>query len=319
MFFILRSGIAVERRRGGTLESCGAVAGVACKIVAVDDVFVVPVADHLEARRLLRGRRQFLRLRRRREEEVARKLADASGGWNAVAVGAAGRPGLALKASSEQSRGQRGARQLRQARQRLPRHRYRPVFGRAKLGCAPVDRACLARLGRCPLCADSNQIPRRIEVTRCAIRGHERSYQLVGGRRRWWWGSRKPSHPQQALQDLRTASKAIRLRLIGSVAPSVARVRIFLARHAITEDVRSASGTVWAASFRTPLNKAQRSVGGESASQRPWRYSKKTLLTKMKKIGGRRGAATLTKTITTSWKTGGPDPLNAFHSFGKLR
>jgi adenylate cyclase len=36
-------------------------------------------------------------------DEVARKLADASSGWNAVAVGAAGRPGLALKAANEQN------------------------------------------------------------------------------------------------------------------------------------------------------------------------------------------------------------------------
>src|SRR6202022_4468926 len=32
---------------------------------------------------------------------VARKLADASSGWNAVAVGFSGRPGLALKAATE--------------------------------------------------------------------------------------------------------------------------------------------------------------------------------------------------------------------------
>jgi hypothetical protein len=36
-------------------------------------------------------------------DEVVRKLADASSGWNAVAVGAAGRPGLALKAANEQN------------------------------------------------------------------------------------------------------------------------------------------------------------------------------------------------------------------------
>jgi hypothetical protein len=35
-------------------------------------------------------------------DDVARKLADASSGWSAVAVGAAGRPGLALKARNEQ-------------------------------------------------------------------------------------------------------------------------------------------------------------------------------------------------------------------------
>ena len=218
----------------------------------------------LKAARLLQGRRQSGRLRRRRARRgraQARRAHRAAGTRSPSAP--QGRPGLGAESSQRTGRGQRGARQLRQARQR--------------------------------------------------------SYQLVGGRRRRWRGSRKPSHPQQALQDLRTASNAIRLRLMGSVAPSVARVRIFSARHAITEDVRSASGTVWAASFRTPLNKAQRSVGGSSASQRPWRYSKKALLTKMKKISGRRGAATLTKTITTSSKTGGPDPLNAFHSFGKFR
>jgi hypothetical protein len=36
-------------------------------------------------------------------DDLARKLADASSGWNAVAVGVAGRPGLALKATSEQN------------------------------------------------------------------------------------------------------------------------------------------------------------------------------------------------------------------------
>ena len=36
-------------------------------------------------------------------DEVVRKLADASSGWNAVAVGAAGRPGLALEAANEQN------------------------------------------------------------------------------------------------------------------------------------------------------------------------------------------------------------------------
>ena len=34
--------------------------------------------------------------------DVAHQLAEASSGWNAVAVGSSGRPGLALKAVSEQ-------------------------------------------------------------------------------------------------------------------------------------------------------------------------------------------------------------------------
>jgi hypothetical protein len=36
-------------------------------------------------------------------DDLARKLADASSGWNAVAVGTSGRPGLALKAANEQN------------------------------------------------------------------------------------------------------------------------------------------------------------------------------------------------------------------------
>ena len=35
--------------------------------------------------------------------DVARKLADATSGWNAVAVGTQGRPGLGLKAANEQA------------------------------------------------------------------------------------------------------------------------------------------------------------------------------------------------------------------------
>jgi hypothetical protein len=36
-------------------------------------------------------------------DDVTRKFADASAGWNAVAVGVSGRPGLALKAGNEQN------------------------------------------------------------------------------------------------------------------------------------------------------------------------------------------------------------------------
>jgi adenylate cyclase len=35
--------------------------------------------------------------------DVARQLAEAASGWNVVAVGASGRPGLALKAATEQN------------------------------------------------------------------------------------------------------------------------------------------------------------------------------------------------------------------------
>jgi adenylate cyclase len=36
-------------------------------------------------------------------DDVVRKLADATTGWNAIAVGSAGRPGLSLRAASEQN------------------------------------------------------------------------------------------------------------------------------------------------------------------------------------------------------------------------
>ena len=36
-------------------------------------------------------------------DEMFRKLNDANSGWNAVAVGSAGRPGLSLKAATEQN------------------------------------------------------------------------------------------------------------------------------------------------------------------------------------------------------------------------
>jgi adenylate cyclase len=85
-----------------SLESCGAVAGVACMIVAVDDIFVVPVPTTLKATGFFRAAGNSS-IAMDERDDVARKLADASDGWSAVAVGAAGRPGLALKAANEQN------------------------------------------------------------------------------------------------------------------------------------------------------------------------------------------------------------------------
>jgi class 3 adenylate cyclase len=84
------------------LESCGAVVGVACMIVAVDDVFVVPVPTVMKAIGFFSagGNSSIVPDAR---DEVVRKLAEASSGWNAVAVGALGRPGLGLRAPSEQN------------------------------------------------------------------------------------------------------------------------------------------------------------------------------------------------------------------------
>jgi class 3 adenylate cyclase len=84
------------------LETCGAFAGVACMIVAVDDVFVVPVPTTLKVIGFFRPERNSSIVVDARDD-VARKLADASSGWNAVAVGTSGRPGLALKSANEQN------------------------------------------------------------------------------------------------------------------------------------------------------------------------------------------------------------------------
>jgi len=84
-----------------SLESCGAIAGVACMIVAVDDNFVVPIPTLLRITGFFHAASNASIVADARDE-VVRKLADAMG-WNAVAVGAAGRPGLGLKAADEQT------------------------------------------------------------------------------------------------------------------------------------------------------------------------------------------------------------------------
>jgi len=100
MFFYFNQDSPEEAARR-TLESCGAVAGVACKIIAVDDVFVVPVPTILKVTGFFHpaGNASIAADAR---DDVVRQLA-ASDGWNALAVGAAGRPGLALKALTEQN------------------------------------------------------------------------------------------------------------------------------------------------------------------------------------------------------------------------
>jgi adenylate cyclase len=93
---------AIEESARRNLEGCGAVAGVPCMIVAVDDVFVVPVPTTLRVLGFFKAAGHS-GIAAEVRDDVARKLADASSGWNAVAVGAAGRPGLGLKAASERA------------------------------------------------------------------------------------------------------------------------------------------------------------------------------------------------------------------------
>jgi class 3 adenylate cyclase len=91
----------VEEAVRRNLETCGAVIGVSCMIVAADDVFVVPVPSLMKPVGFFHPATNPS-ISADSRDDVARRLADAPTGWNAVAVGAQGRPGLGLKASSEQ-------------------------------------------------------------------------------------------------------------------------------------------------------------------------------------------------------------------------
>jgi class 3 adenylate cyclase len=92
----------VEESARRNLEYCGGVIGVACMIMVIDDVFVVPVPTTLKATGVFRAASNPS-IATDAREDVTRKLADASSGWNAVAVGVSGRPRLGLKAANEQN------------------------------------------------------------------------------------------------------------------------------------------------------------------------------------------------------------------------
>jgi adenylate cyclase len=83
------------------LETCGAVVGVTCMVVAVVDVFVVPVPTLMKVTGMFRVANNAS-ITADQRDDVMRKLSDAPTGWNAIAVGSAGRPGLGLKAAGEQ-------------------------------------------------------------------------------------------------------------------------------------------------------------------------------------------------------------------------
>ena len=99
-FFINGGSIEDSARR--SLESCGVVAGVPCMIVAADDAFVVQVPNIMRPVGFFHAS-SSPSIAADARDDTARKLAEAPSGWNAVAVGTAGRPGLGLKANSEQN------------------------------------------------------------------------------------------------------------------------------------------------------------------------------------------------------------------------
>lgn len=100
-YFMVLGASSAEESARRSLESCGAVASVACMIVAVDDNFVVPIPTLLRITGFFHAASNASIVADARGE-VVRRLGDAMG-WNAVAVGTAGRPGLGLKAADEQT------------------------------------------------------------------------------------------------------------------------------------------------------------------------------------------------------------------------
>ena len=84
------------------LENCGTISGVACLLAALDDNIVVPIPTTMKPVGLFHAAANPL-ITPQLQDEVARRLGNAASGWNAVAVGASGHPGLALKAANEQA------------------------------------------------------------------------------------------------------------------------------------------------------------------------------------------------------------------------
>jgi hypothetical protein len=84
-----------------TLEWCGRH-GAPCMIVAVDDRFVVAIPTTMKVAGFFQANTNALILPEHRSD-VVRRLGNATTGWNAVAVGTDGGPGLAVGVLSEQA------------------------------------------------------------------------------------------------------------------------------------------------------------------------------------------------------------------------
>ena len=100
-FIFYTDGATVPEVVRRSLETCGALAGVPCMVVAIDDLFVVPVPTIMKPTGMFRAG-ESPSIASDARDDVARQLAEASTGWSAVAVGSSGRPGMAVKAASEQ-------------------------------------------------------------------------------------------------------------------------------------------------------------------------------------------------------------------------
>ncbi|MGJ5177794.1 adenylate/guanylate cyclase domain-containing protein [Bradyrhizobium oligotrophicum] len=101
-FFYSVAGDLVDDVVRRNLEACGAQAGTACMIVALDDAFVVPVPTVMKATGFFHAA-SHTAIAADAREVVARRLASAASGWNAIAVGTAGHPGFGLNGDREET------------------------------------------------------------------------------------------------------------------------------------------------------------------------------------------------------------------------
>jgi hypothetical protein len=100
VFFYYNAASSADGGIRRALESCGYKAGVACMIVAVDDVFVVPIPLKMKASGFfLAGSNVAIAPELR--ESFTRRLGTATNAWNGIAVGVKGIPGLVLNATDE--------------------------------------------------------------------------------------------------------------------------------------------------------------------------------------------------------------------------
>ena len=104
-FFFPTSPDSVEEAARRALESCGAVAGAPCMIVALDDVFVVPIPALRRVTGFFQAsantRIAAMRATTSRASSRMRRV-----GWNAVAVGFAGRSGSGVEGNDRTDRDQ---------------------------------------------------------------------------------------------------------------------------------------------------------------------------------------------------------------------
>jgi class 3 adenylate cyclase len=83
------------------LELCGSRSRFPCIVLTIDDNFVVPIPTTRKVTGLFYPSASSA-IAANAREDVERRLQSSTGGWNAIAVGAARRPGMMLKAASEQ-------------------------------------------------------------------------------------------------------------------------------------------------------------------------------------------------------------------------